>query len=173
MPGLYFLWEIKDLFSTQALNEVTKMEEIHPYKSAWYLTPGIWTSYLWSPNHRLGLDSCQWINLRIDQNALKWIQIPMTPWYGIIWTGGLLLISWHFIKLVRYNVNYSCEYWGLYFQVISRWKKKRIYNMLKKSYIHMSVCVCVISISMLLHTNVYRCVCMCVWVCVCTPLSMG
>lgn len=159
MPGLYFLWEIKDLFSTQALNEVTKMEEIHLYKSAWYLTPGIWTSYLWSPNHRLGLDSCQWINLRIDQNALKWIQIPMTPWYGIIWTAGLLLISWHFIKLVRYNVNYSCEYWGLYFQVISRWKKKRIHNMLKKSYIHICLCVFVLYQSTcLLHTSIYMCV---------------
>ena len=33
---------------------------------------------------------------------------------------GFAIDYWHLIKLVRYNVNYNCEYWELYTQIISR-----------------------------------------------------
>lgn len=47
-------------------------------------------------------------------------------------------------------------------------RRKIIYNMLKKSYIHICLCVLVLYQSAcFLHTNVYRCACVCE--CVWTP----
>ena len=116
---------------------------MYPYKKHGNGTRNMNTC-LWSPNHRLGLDCCQCVDLRMEQSSLNWS--PNQQFHGecseILWAVVLLWIRWYLSKLVRYNykVTDNCKYWNKQFESYEM-KVNTIHFKVKITCISDSMCI--------------------------------